>query len=67
MRTHTEYMHGGFIKANTECPYKTRCGDYKEGLCLRDKYIDESYSCGYARLFRIFDRSLSDPPMEDSK
>ena len=47
----------GKIPAGTECPYRTICTEAQNGNCgHKGKEHTVPYSCGYARMFKIFER-----------
>ena len=45
----------GRIPAGQECPYRTECTEAQNGHCGHQGVNHTvPYSCGYARLFKIF-------------
>ena len=54
MKFHHEDDSAKLIEANSPCPHKDRCGEYEAGYCRREEFIEQTYSCGYYRLFNVF-------------
>lgn len=51
----------GKIPANTVCPFKSQCPSATDKTCGHTgEAHNVPYSCGFARLFNIFNRTLTE-------
>lgn len=63
----TELVNGK-IPANTKCPYQAKCVAKQDDTCgHRGVEHPVSYSCGFARAFKIFSTSSAAPELTDEQ